>query len=328
MDTIFDHEAFGLVALTKGYNTSTPIESAVLDMFEVEPVESRQVMIVKAGNELQVLMPGEIGQHPNIDKHDPESAVPVSLIRYPFDSQVLPNELQRISSLRDKKLKAQELAVLVKNKMGKHRNNHRYTAAFTAYTALKGRIKNRKGVVMVDLFNVLGVQERKVDLKLGTDTTDVPKLLKGIAKDTKKIAKDHGHLTLKGVAVRVGQDMVERILGHASVKTFYGEEAHSKLQVKFADDPTEISVCGLKFIVDEADEVAEEGASYPMGLSGVFGMLRAPADVLSSSSASKRECHITTEPLPHDEGLEIRSRSIYLPITRDPGLLCAIHSSN
>ncbi len=165
MDKIFDHEAFSLVALTTGYNSSTPIESDVLNMFKVENVENRQVMIVKSGNELQVLMPGEIGQHPNIDKHDPESAVPVSLIRYPFDSQIVASELNRIVSLRDKKLQAQELAGLVKTKMGKHRDNHLYTSAFTAYSALKGRVKNRKGIVMVDLFSVLGVTERRVDLK-------------------------------------------------------------------------------------------------------------------------------------------------------------------
>ncbi|MCG7588390.1 major capsid protein [Photobacterium sp. OFAV2-7] len=328
MDKIFDHEAFSLVALTTGYNSSTPIESDVLNMFKVENVENRQVMIVKSGNELQVLMPGEIGQHPNIDKHDPESAVPVSLIRYPFDSQIVASELNRISSLRDKKLQAQELAGLVKTKMGKHRDNHRYTSAFTAYSALKGRVKNRKGVVMVDLFQVLGVEERRVDLKLGSDTTDVPKKLKAISKETKKIAKEHGHMMIKGVAIRVGQDLIERIISHKSIKEFYGPEAHPKLQVKFADDPSGISLCGLTFITDEADEVAEDGASYPLGVNGVFGMLRAPADVLSSSSASKRECHITTEPMPHDEGLEIRSRSIYLPITRDPALLCAVHSSN
>ncbi|MDO6498065.1 hypothetical protein [Photobacterium sanguinicancri] len=41
MDKIFDHAAFSLVALTIGYNSSTPIESDVLNMFKVENVENR-----------------------------------------------------------------------------------------------------------------------------------------------------------------------------------------------------------------------------------------------------------------------------------------------
>ncbi len=325
---IFDHEAFSLTSLTTGYDSATHIDAAVLNMFEVENVENRTVMIVKSGKQLQVLMPGEIGQNPNIDQHDAESAVPVSLIRYPFDTSIVPSDLNRINSLKDKKFKATELATLVKSQMTKHKANHRYTAAFTAYSALKGKVTNAKGVVLVDLFSVLGVTKRIVDLKLGTAGTDVPALLKKMRKDTVKLAKDHGHLTLTGVNCRVGQELIERILNHASVKTFYSPEIHAKRVVQFADDPTKINICGVTFETDEADAVAEKGASYPTGVQGLFGMLRAPADVLAASSASKRECHITTKAKDHDEGLEIRSRAIYLPIARDPSLLCELLSSN
>lgn len=325
---IFDHEAFSLLSLTTGFNASTHIDAAVLNMFEVENVENRTVMIVKSGKQLQVLMPGEIGQNPNVDTHDAESAVPVNLIRYPFDTQIVASDLNRINSLMDKKIKATELATLVKSQMGKHKENHRYTAAFTAYTALKGKVTNCKGTVLVDLFSVLGVTKRIIDLKLGTATTDVPTLIKGLRKDTVKYAKDHGHLTVTGVTCRIGQEMIERILNHDSVKTFYSTEIHAKRVINFADDPTQINICGVTFLTDEADAVAEKGASYPTGVRGLFGMLRAPADVITASSASKRECHITTKPMPHDEGLEIRSRAIYLPIARDPSLLCEVLSSN
>lgn len=324
---IFDHEAFSLTSLTTGYDSSTHIDAAVLNMFEAELVENRTVMIVKSGKALQVLMPGEIGNNPNIDKHDAESAVPVNLIRYPFDTTIVPDDLKRISSLTDKKFKATELAVLVKSHMTKHKANHRYTAAFTAYTALKGKVTNAKGTVLVNLFTVLGVTERKVDLKLGTAGTDVPKLLSDLRKSTVKLAKEHGHLTLTGVTCRIGQEMIERILKHDSVKEFYSPEIHAKRVVQFADDPSEINICGIKFITDEADAVCTKGATYPEGAKGLFALLRAPADVLSGTT-SKRECHITTEPKDHDEGLEIRSRAIYLPIARDPSLLCELHSSN
>lgn len=328
MPEIFDHEAFSLTSLTTGYNAATHIDAAVLNMFTVENVENRTVMIVKSGTQLQVLLPGEIGQNPNIDQADAESAVPVQLIRYPFDTQIVPSDLNRIASLKDKKFKATELAVLVKSHMTKHKGNHRYTAAFTAYSALKGKVTNRKGAVLVNLFEVMGVEPRITDLKLGTPGTDIPGKLSALRKETIKNAKDHGHLTVTGVTSRIGQDMIERILNHASIKTFYGEEIHAKRVVAFADDPSEINICGIKFITDEADAVATKGASFPTGVNGLFGMLRAPADVLSASSASKRECHITTEPMKHDEGMEIRSRAIYLPITRDPSLLCEILSSN
>mgnify|MGYP000041198345 FL=1 len=328
MEDLFDHEAFSLTALTTGFNASVHIDAAVLSMFTVENVEHRNVMIVKSGQQLQVLMPGEIGQNPNIDEHDAESAVPVRLIRYPFDTRIVPSDLSRIGSLRDKKIKAQELAALVKSQMGKHKDNHRYTAAYTAYSALKGKVKNKKGTVLINLFDVLGVQERKLDLKLGTLATDVPALLKGLRKATVDNAKKHGHLTLQGVECRIGQELIEKILNHASIKTFYTDEIHAKRVVAFADDPSEINICGIKFVSDEADEVATKGASYPLGVKGLFGMLRAPADVLHSSSAKARECHITTKELDHDEGLEIRSRAIYLPIARDPSLLAEIYSSN
>lgn len=326
--TIFDPEAFSLVSLTTGFDTSTHIDSAVLNMFKVENVEQRQVMIVKAGKALQVLMPGEIGQHPNIDAHDAEEAVPVNLIRYPFDNKVVPSDLTRINSLKDKKMKMTELATLVKSKMSKHKNNHRYTAAFTAYSALKGIVKNAKGAALVNLFTVLGVTKRVVDLKLGTAGTNVPKLLKDFRKETIKIAKDHKHLTIDKVTCRIGQEMIERILGHQSIKDFYSTEIHAKRVVAFADDPSSINICGIHFVTDEADEVAEKGASFPEGVNELFGMLRAPADVMKSGSAKNRECHITTKMLDHDEGMEIRSRAIYLPICRDPALLCEILSSN
>lgn len=328
LSELFDPEAFSLTSLTTGYDSSDHVEAEVLKLFKVENVESRQVMIVKSGSSLQVLLPGEIGQNPNIDKHDAESAAPVNLIRYPYDTKVVPSDLTRINSLKDKKIKKTELAVLVKSKMTSHKNNHRYTAAYTAYSALKGRVKNRKGAVLVDLFSVLGVQERKVDLKLGTAATKVPDLLIATRAETVSNAKKNGHMTIDGVTCRIGQEFIWKILNHATVKEFYGEEVHKDRVVSFADNPTKINICGITFVADEADEVATEGASYPTGVQDLFGMLRAPADVLSASSASKRECHITTEPLGHDEGLSIRSRAIYLPIARDPSLLCTFLSSN
>lgn len=328
MADIFDHEAFSLSSLTTGFDASTHIDADVLNMFKVENVEHRNVMIVRSGSSLQVLMPGEIGQNSNIDSHDAESAVPVNLIRFPFDTKIVPSDLSRINSIKDKKIKAKELAVLVKSHMGRHKDTHRYTASYTAYSALKGKVKNKKGDVLVDLHTVLGVSERKVDLKLGTPGTDVPGLLKGLRKETVANAKKHGHSTLKGVECRIGQDMIERILNHDSIKAFYSEEIHAKRVVAFADDPSQINICGISFVTDEADEVATKGASYPLGVKGLWAMLRAPSDVMHSSSAKSRECHITTKELDHDEGLEIRSRSIYLPIGRDPSLLAEILSSN
>ena len=134
-------------------------------------------------------------------------------------------------------------------------------------------------------------------------------------------------MMLDGVAVRIGQEFIERVLSHKSVKEFYSEEIHAKRVVQFADNPDKINICGITFISDEADEVAEEGAGYPLGAQDLFAMLRAPADVLSGSAA-KRECHITTKVKDHDEGMEIRSRAIYLPICRDPSLLFELKSSN
>lgn len=326
--SIFDHEAFSLSSLITAYNTSTVFEDDVLKMFDVESVESRTVHLIKSGSTLQVLMPGEIGNNPNVDSPDSEEGVPVTLIRYPFENKVLPKDLERIGSLKDKKIKARELAVVVKQRMGRHRDNHRYTALFTCYTALKGIIKDKKGNEKVNLFTLLGVKQKKLDFKLGTKTTDIPQMLQAYAKQTKQIAKSLGHSTLKGIDVRWGQSMIERLLAHDSVKEFYGDEEHAKLRVKFADDPSSINMCGIRFVTDEADEVAEEGAGYPVGVHGLWAMLRAPADVMSGSSANKRECHITKEPLRHDEGLEIRSRSIYLPICRAPQLLCALYSSD
>lgn len=325
---VFNHEGFKLNSLLVAFNSSTHIDADVLNMFKVENVEQRQVMLVKSGKQLQVLMPGEIGQNPNIDQHDAESAVPVNLIRYPFDSSIVSDDLGRINSLTDKNLKAADIASLVKSKMGKHKDNHRYTSAFTAYTALKGKVKDKKGTVLVNLFTTLGVAERRVDLKLATAGTDVPKLIKDERTQTFKNAKANGHMTLKGVECRIGQEMIERILSHDSVKAFYSAEIHAKRVIAFADDPTSINICGIKFISDEADAVAEAGASYPTGVQGLFVMLRAPADVITASSAEKRECHITTSPMVHDEGISIRSRAIYLPIARDPSLLCELYSSN
>ncbi len=327
MQNIFDHEAFKLNSLTAAYNFSTPIETEVLDMFKVENVEGRTVMLVKSGHHLQVLMPGEIGQNPNVDTHDPEDAVPVSLIRYPFDSAIVPDDLTRIQSLKDKKVQAQELATLVKSKMSKHRDNHRYTSAYTAYSALKGKIKNKKGTVIVNLHTVLGIVPRSLDLKLGTATTDVPKLLQDLTKENRKLCKDYGHMMQKGTVVRIGSDFIFKVLTHAKVADFYGTELHPKMLVSWADNPTQIKICGVTFIADEVDEVVTEGASYPIVDAGLFAMLRAPADVLSSGT-SNRECYITTKERDHDEGLEIRSRAIYLPIMRNPQLGCTISSSN
>ncbi len=326
MDTIFDHEAFQLNSLVTAFNSSTVIEMDVMDMFEYEPVEGRTVMLVKSGSELQVLLPGEIGNNPNIDKRDAENAVPVNLIRYPFENHIVPSDVQRVQTIKDKKLQAQELATLVKSKVKRHKDNHLYTSVFTAYSALKGIVRDRKGNVLVNLYNVFGITPRSLNLKLSDANYDVPKALQGLAKENRELCKKYGMLVNQGTTVRWGSDKIYALLTHDSLKAFFGEDEHGQLKKQWSNDPSKITLFGVTFVADEMEAVIDEGASYPTVPGGLFAMLRAPADVLSGGTKN-RECHITKEMMKHNEGMEIRSRAIYLPVAKNPHLLCKVIAS-
>ncbi|HHK8526227.1 TPA: major capsid protein [Vibrio parahaemolyticus] len=326
MDKIFDHEAFQLQSLVTAYDSSTAIEMDVYNMFEYEPVESRTVQLVKSGSELQVLLPGEIGNNPNIDTHDAENSVPVNLIRFPFENAITPDDVTRIESIKNKKVQAQELATLVKSKVKRHKDNHLYTSVYSAYSALKGIIRDRKGNALANLFTVFGIEARSLNLKLSDPAFDLPKALQEFAKTNRELCKKYGMLVNQGTIVRWGSTNIHKMVTHASLTEFFGEDEHGQLKKKWSNDPSQITLFGVTFIADEMDAVSEEGASFPNVPGGLFAMLRAPADVISGG-AKNRECHITKELKKHNEGLEIRSRAIYLPVCKNPHMLCNVVAS-
>jgi hypothetical protein len=321
---IFDHKAFQNVYLTKGYNLSDIPDDDVLKMFKSENVPGRNVMLVKTETGVQVLEPAELGTNPNIDKTDAENAVPIRIPRFPFANHVTATDVAQAMTMRDGKLKMIALAEVVQGKMGRHRDNHRATRIFSCYGALHGNVKAKSDTSLANLHAIMGVTKRSVELPLDVDDANIPSLLGGLVKETKRLAKKR-KLRMKGVTCRWGVDNITKLLEHPKVKEFYGEHKYPAIIGTWYENYERIKICGIDFIADDSDEVEELGATWPGGAEReIFAMAKAPPDVLGASSSANRECYITTEKMPHKAGLEIESRALVLPFCRDPALLCEL----
>jgi len=275
-------DLFTVTTLTSAINKlpALPTKAGSLGIFNERGISTTTVVIeVREGRLFLV---------PNISRNDDPQPVAndkrnrrtFETAHLPTSSQILPSEIQNLSPFGDgDHAPADPQAQVINDKLQGLKNSLEATREWQRIGALRGKILDADGGVLVDLYQEFGVPQKSIAVALGTATTDV----RGKILSAKRHAEEKlGGTLVSGFKAFCGPDWFDKFTDHAKVKEAFAnyQEANDRLAgdnrkgfvfggVEFIE--YNASVSGQKFIPDDVAQV------FPVGV-GIYELYNAPAN--------------------------------------------------
>jgi len=199
----------------------------------------------------------------------------------PVSSQLLPSEIQNLAQFgedsEDGPVDPQ--AQVINDKLQALKNSLEATREWQRIGALRGKVLDADGGVLVDLYDEFGVAQKKISVALNTANADV----RGKVLAAKRHAEEKlGGVLVNGFKAFCGPEWFDKFTDHAKVKEAYAnyQEASDRLGgdnrqgfmfggVEFIEYNAKVS--GQTFIPDDVAQV------FPVGM-GMYELYNAPAN--------------------------------------------------
>ncbi|MCP4695761.1 MAG: major capsid protein, partial [Gammaproteobacteria bacterium] len=215
-------------------------------------------------------------------------------------------------------------------------NKHAITHEYIRMGALKGKIVNDDGTVLVDLYVVFGVTKKVITIPLSAPETEVREFCHKI--------KRHIEQNLLGdvmshVECWCSAEFFDALVKHPTVKDAFRnyESASDRLG---GDVRRDFTFGGVKFSEYEAAAPDREGNprkfidkdmahAFPMGTKDTFEIVYAPPVLNGINQANTRgvELYAVQVPDPLGRWIDTHSESDPLPLCRHPGVLVEVTHS-
>jgi len=276
-------DLFTVTTLTAAINKlpALPTKAGSLEIFNERGIATTSVVIeVREGRLFLV---------PNVSRNDDPQPVSnakrtrrtFETAHLPTSSQVLPSEIQNLAQfgLQGDEAPSDPQAQVINDKLQVLKNSLEATREWQRIGALRGKILDADGAVLVDLYDEFGVAQKSIPVALANAATDVrSKVLS---------AKRHAEQKLGGVLVSgfkafCGPDWFDKFTDHPKVQKAY--EGYQEAQDRLAGDKREgFTFGGVEFIEYNArvsgqtfipDDVAQV---FPVGV-GIYELYNAPAN--------------------------------------------------
>lgn len=342
---IFNDQAFSAVSLTESVNVVPNTYGRIneLGLFQNEPVSTTSVAIDIRNGVLNLLPMRPRGGPASVGTRERARLESFVIPHIPHDDSVLALDVQNMLA-RAPNLGLETVLGAVNRKLITMRRKHAITLENLRMGALKGRILDYDGSVVIDLFARFGVTEKVIDFALGTASTDVGAKLRelsGYMEDS--LLGD----TMTGVHGFASPTWFAKYIGHASVKDAYKFYASTQ-------DPNRQDVRrGFTFqgvTIEEyrgsATYLNADGTSttvtrfipdgdvrfFPIGTGETFTNWWAPPDFVDEvNTAPGLDAQVFVAPLERmkfGKGMDIHTESNPLPLCKRPNLLVRGFSSN
>ncbi len=199
-------------------------------------------------------------------------------LHLPISRPLLPGQLQGIASFGQEAATVPQ-ATVINDHLQELKNSIESTREFQRVGALRGKLLDADGAVIVDLFNEFGVTQKKITVALGTATTNVRKA----CLDAKRHAESKlGGVMVTGFRSLCGPDWFDAFTDHEKVKAAFAnyQEAQDRIGGDLRSGFTfggiefieyDVTVSGQRYIPTNVAQV------FPVG-KGVFKMFNAPAN--------------------------------------------------
>lgn len=250
----------------------------------------------------------------------------------PLADHVSPDDLQDVRGFGTTEPMTKEY--LINDKLTDLKNSLNMTVEFHRLGAIQGRIYDADGqTVLHDLFEVFGVEQKKINLVFPTNDTKFNPIMKGLNE-----AKRHSQDRLGGIpATRFealcGSDFFDMLIGHKLVREAYNLWAANLGNFGREDFRSRgFTYAGVTFI--EASEVVagrlmvekDKAHFYPVG-PDVFMQYNAPANWMETVNTYGQEFYARMDPIPAGRGYDLQAQCNPLTICTYPEALVEITAS-
>jgi len=308
-----------------------------MGLFKEDPVATKMVEIILKDGEILILDYDEKAK-PTHGTDTEEGSIIVKLAEAEHYETLTADDLQdrlvrlpggAVLSSRDMK---------IAEKLKAARLHFDQTKEYMRMQALKGRLVNGTGKVLYDWFEVFGMEQKVIDLKLDTDTSDVIEALIGLA--------DHVEDSLKGdvstgIHILVDRTFFQRFSTHPTVEKYYlgGEGGASVLQnarmngkFTFGEGGITLEVYRGRGTNTNRQQVAFVdagcGHAFPVGTMHTFQTHWGPPNHIDHVNTDGVEAFVSPKTLDHGKGVEFMHFSRGIHICKNPGALAKLISSN
>lgn len=306
-----------------------------LNLFPAEPIDTTMVEVGYSEGEVFVLELGERGQPGTHGSEDPEGSLVFKVPGAVHYETITPRELQDRFEFGTNRQQRRSVDTATAKKLAKMRQHFGQTLEFTRMQAAKGIIKTGKGRVLYNLFEVFGLTQKVLDLKLGTASTDVFEVVTELVEH---VADNLMGETMSGIRVLCDGKLFDRLVNHASVEKYYLQHAgavalvNAKLArvLQIGDVTFEVyRGWGTNIDRERVDFIEPTtGHAFPEGTMNTFRTYLAPADHIEHVNRLGTEIFVSPKILDHGAGVELQGQSHPLPLCKRPALLVKVISSN
>ncbi|MFJ4141424.1 major capsid protein [Pseudomonas sp. NPDC089734] len=273
-------DLFTVSSLSAAVNKLPTIPSKVgsMGLFEEKGITTTSVVIDEYEGRLVLVPNTSRNADPSPIKGGQRARRTFETLHLPISRPLLPSQLQGIASFGQENA-ALPQATVINDQLQEMKNSIESTREFQRVGALRGKLLDADGKVIVDLFDEFGVEQKKITVALGTSTTDV--------RRTCLAAKRHAESKLGGVMVTgfrafCGPEWFDKFTDHEKVQKAFAnyQEAQDRIGGDLRSGFTfggiefveyDVTVSGQRFIPSNVAQV------FPVG-QGVFKMFNAPAN--------------------------------------------------
>ncbi|MGO2703401.1 major capsid protein [Pseudomonas helleri] len=273
-------DLFTVASLSASINKLPVIPSKVgaMGIFEEKGVTTTAVVIDEYEGRLVLVPNASRDADPAAIKGGKRGRRIFETLHLPLGRPLLPSQLQGIASF-GQEAASMPVAAVINDHLQELKNSIESTREFQRVGALRGKLLDADGAVIVDLFSEFGVEQKKVTVALGTASTNVRKA----CLDAKRYAESKlGGVMVTGFRSFCGPDWFDAFTDHEKVKAAFAgyQEAQDKIGGDLRSGFTfggiefieyDVTVSGQRYIPSNVAQV------FPVG-KGIFKMFNAPAN--------------------------------------------------
>jgi hypothetical protein len=324
----FSNSAFNMMALTDAINIlpNNYGRAESLGVFRTKSTRFRHIAVEERNGVLNLLPTQLPGAPATVGVRGKRAVRTFTIPHIPHEDVVLPEEVQGIRAFGSE-TELMSVSDVLTDHLQNMRNKHAITLEHLRMGALKGKILDADGSVLLDLFSEFGITEKTINFALSTATTDV----KAKCLELVRYVEDN----LKGeymteIRALVSSEFFDALTSHAKVKEAYerwqdGAAFRSDMRSGFA-------FAGVTFeeyrgqATDPDGNVrrfvaANQGHAFPMGTLETFVTYFAPADFNETVNTLGKPLYAKQEPRRFDRGTDLHTQSNPLPMCLRPSVL-------
>lgn len=273
-------DLFTVASLSASVNKLPVIPSKVgaMGIFDEKGITTTSVVIDEYEGRLVLVPNTSRNADPAPVKGGQRARRTFETLHLPISRPLLPGQLQGIASFGQEAATVPQ-ATVINDHLQELKNSIESTREFQRVGALRGKLLDADGAVIVDLFNEFGVTQKKITVALATATTNVRKA----CLDAKRHAESKlGGVMVTGFRSLCGPDWFDAFTDHEKVKAAFAnyQEAQDRIGGDLRSGFTfggiefieyDVTVSGQRYIPTNVAQV------FPVG-KGVFKMFNAPAN--------------------------------------------------